>query len=143
MFLLDALPLLGLLLVEPIEFLLVPLVQRGIGVWPSERRWTVSVAAFGIRWPVWSLGGALRTRRSARFHSATAAQLAGPNTGGHVWPAVVHRSMQSPICAGGLLMLCLLRSHGDAPLMLRGDFSISRPGSYASRANVEAGSVCR
>jgi len=54
MFLLDALPLLGLLLVEPIEFLQVPLVQRGIGgggVWRSQRRGTVSVAAFAIRWP--------------------------------------------------------------------------------------------
>src|SRR5438309_4041442 len=100
MFLLDALPLIGLLVAEPIEFLLVPLVHRGIGVWRSRRRWTVSVAAFAIRWPVWTLGGAVRTRRATRFHTATAAQLAGPNTGGHVWPAVVHGSMQSPICAG-------------------------------------------
>lgn len=122
MFLLDALPLLGLPLAEPIELLLVPLVHRGIGVWRSERRWTVSVAAFAIRWPV-------RTIRTARFHSATATQLTGPNSRGHVSPAVAHGSMQSPICAGGLLMLCLLRSHGAAPLMPRGDFSFCRPGS--------------
>ena len=141
MFLLDALSLLGLLLAEPIEFLLVPLVQRGIGVWRSQRRSTVSVARSAIRWPVWTFGVAVR--RATRFHSATAAPLAGPNTGGHVWPAVVHRSMQSPICAGGLLMLCLLRGHGDAPLTVRRDFSICRPGSDASRAPVKADSVCR
>src|SRR5213075_2715414 len=130
-------------LAEPIELLLVLVVHRGISVWRSERRWTVSVAAFAIRWPVWTLGGTVRTRRAARFPCATAAQLTGPNTGGHVWPAVVRGSMQSPICAGGSLMLCLHRSHGAAPLMRRGDFSICRPGSYASRATAEADSVSR
>jgi len=68
MFLLDALPLFGLLLAEPIELLLVPFVQRGIGVWRSQRWRTVSVAALAIRWPVYflrTLGGAVRTGRSA------------------------------------------------------------------------------
>src|SRR6266576_2751777 len=46
LFLLDALPLLGLPLAEPIELLLVLVVHRGISVWRSERGWTVSVAAF-------------------------------------------------------------------------------------------------
>jgi len=121
MFLLDALPLLGLLLVEPIEFLQVPLVQRGIGgggVWRSQRRGTVSLlrSPFAGRFVSFGLSEGVRTRGATRFHTATAAHLAGPNTGGHVWPAVVHGSMQSPIRAGGLLMLRLLRGHGDAPL---------------------------
>src|SRR2546430_267864 len=80
MFLLDALPLLGLLLAEPIEFLLVPFVQRRMRVWRSQRRSTVSVARSAIRWPVWTLGVAVRWGR--RVHRAPAPALGRARTGG-------------------------------------------------------------
>src|SRR6267143_4114898 len=122
MSLLDALPLLGLLLAQPIKLLLVLLLQRridGSGIWRFQRRRTVWVGASlvrqGISPPVIFLrvlGGAVRTARSARFHRGMAVEFARPHTGSNVWPAAVHGSQQSAICAGGLLMLGLVGGHG-------------------------------
>ena len=50
-------------------------------------------------------GRAVRTDGSRRFHAAMRVELPRPNAGSNIGPAVVHGSQQSPICAGGLLML--------------------------------------
>src|SRR5712692_5090197 len=54
---------------------------------------------------------AVRGDWSARFHRAVAMELARPRSGSDVWTTVIHRSQQSAVAAGGLLMLCLLGSH--------------------------------
>src|SRR6266852_6874930 len=54
---------------------------------------------------------AIQAARSTSFHRAVAMELARPWSGGNVWTTVVHRSQQSAVAAGGLLMLCLLGCH--------------------------------
>jgi hypothetical protein len=97
MFLLDALPLLVLLLPEPIKPLLVFLIQSGI-----DRS---GVGRLRGRRPV-------RTGESTRFRRATGLELTRTNAGSNIWPTMVHGSQQSPISTGGLLMLRLLGGHG-------------------------------
>ena len=102
MFLLDALPLLVLLLPEPIKLLLVLLLQGGIDgsrVRRSQRSGTISVdASVTRRWiprPICFLGILGRTVRTAvspRFHRAMRFELARTSAGSNVWLAMVHRN---------------------------------------------------
>ncbi len=107
MLLLDALPLLVLLLPEPIKLLLMFVLESGIGgcrVRCPQRRRTVRIdASVTRRWiprlvsTLGILGRTVRTGGSPRFHCAMRFESARANAGSNVGPAVVHRSQQSPI----------------------------------------------
>src|SRR5712691_5573045 len=99
MFLFNALPLLALLLAEPIELLLLFLVQRRIGVGGvrrSQRRRAVRVGAHAIRRRIPRtirfprvFGKASRSVRSASGHSATTAKLTRPRSGRDIWTTLI------------------------------------------------------
>src|SRR5258707_11464684 len=79
--------------------------------------------------------GTIRTAMSASFRRAAAVEFAGPRCGGNVWSTMVHRSQQSAVAAGGLLMLRLFRRHGDMVLTARFHLSRRRPrGGFAPDA---------
>src|SRR6267154_2780547 len=74
---------------------------------------------------------------------AAAVEFAGPRCGGNVWTTVVHRSQQSAVAAGGLLMPRLFRGHGD--VVLTGRFHLSRRrtscGSAPAAIEADAGAI--
>src|SRR6267154_997951 len=80
----------------------------------------------------------IRTAMSASFPPAAAVEFAGPRCGGNVWTTVVHRSQQSAVAAGGLLMLRLFRGHGDVVLTGRFHLSRRRTGCGSAPAAIEA-----
>src|SRR6267154_5638304 len=85
----------------------------------------------------------IRTAMSASFPPAAAVEFAGPRCGGNVWATVVHRSQQSAVAAGGLLMLRLFRRHGD--MVLTDRFHLSRPrtsgGSAPAAIEADPGAI--
>src|SRR5258708_23611343 len=81
---------------------------------------------------------AIRTAMSARFHRAAAVEFTRPRCGGNVGTTVVHRSQQSAVATGGVLMLRLFGSHGDVVLAHRFHLSRRRTSSNSVAAGIKA-----
>ena len=159
MLLLHLLALRALLLVQFFRFSLVFLLRSGVyargvrgpcgGRTVFERATAVLRAPTVLRGfhrtscflPV--LGCSVRRGGPAGLYRPVSPEFAGPRSCRHVWPAVVHRSQQSSVGAGSLLMSGLFRSHRDMVLASSRHFPRSRTSGCSARAAVETNPVDR
>src|SRR5258708_11730041 len=99
---------------------------------PVFRRFTWMVCLLRV------FEGAIRIAMSASFHRGASVEFARPRCGGNVGTTVVHRSQQSAVATGGVLMLRLFGSHGDVVLAHRFHLSRRRTSSNSVAAAIKA-----